>query len=208
MKEFGREYGLVFVSDFNIQNVRKFRESWPNKNESGRVKLGNLKAFFRFCSDRKWIEDNPAAKLKAGKVVEQSIVPITEKEFAKKILKACDEHSNKKNRTRLRALVLLMYYSGLAIRDAVTLRQDAVKDGKLFLRRTKTGTDVLCPLLGEVLNALKAVGSKIDYYFGRGSRNPSPQSVIIRVRYRRRLKMRRLPGFFRTCSAILASLTG
>jgi integrase len=175
MKDFAREHGLVFVSDFDIQNVRKFRESWPNKNESGRVKLGNLKAFFRFCTESKWIEDSPAAKLKASKVVERTIVPITTEEFGS-ILKACDKHTNTKNRVRLRALVLLMYYSGLAIRDAVTLKQSAVKNGKLVLRRTKTDTDVLCPLPVDVLKALKAIGSQTEYYFWSGK--SKPKSVV------------------------------
>jgi integrase/recombinase XerD len=171
LKEFALEKGLVFISDFDLDSLRQFRATWPNKNEAARVKLGSLKAFFRFCFESKWIEDNPATKLKAGKVVEQSIVPITEEEFVR-ILKACDEHSNKKNRMRIRALVLLMYYSALAIRDAVTLRQDAVKNGKLFLRRTKTGTDVLCPLPNEVLKALKAINSQNEYFFWSGKSKP------------------------------------
>jgi integrase/recombinase XerD len=171
LKEFALEKGLVFISDFDLDSLRQFRATWPNKNEAARVKLGNLKAFFRFCSESKWTEDNPATKLKAGKVVEQSIVPITEEEFVR-ILKACDEHSNKKNRMRLRAFVLLMYYSALAVRDTVTLRRDAINNGKLFLRRTKTGTDVLCPLPGEVLKALKAIGSQNEYFFWSGKSKP------------------------------------
>src|SRR5207247_3845675 len=103
-------------------------------------------------------------------VVETSIVPITADEF-KRILKACDGHSNRKNRQRLRALVLLMYYSGLAIRDAVTLKRNQIRNGKLFLRRTKTGTDVLCPLPGEVLVALKQIGSS-EYFFWSGKSKP------------------------------------
>ncbi len=47
----------------------------------GCVKLGNLKSFFRFCHDAKWIQDNPARSLKAGRVVETNIVPITSDEF-------------------------------------------------------------------------------------------------------------------------------
>lgn len=175
LREFGNERGLVFISDFDLDVSRQFRASWVNKNEAARVKLGNLKAFFRFCSESKWIGENPAQKLKAGRVVERTIVPITPDEY-KKILKACDEHSNTKNRTRLRALILLMYYSGLAIRDGVTLRRDAVKNGKLFLRRTKTGTDVLCPLPDEVLNALRAIGSKTEYFFWSGK--SKPKSVV------------------------------
>jgi integrase/recombinase XerD len=170
LKQFATDKGLVFVSDFNLDNLRQFRATWINKNESARVKLGNLKSFFRFCHDARWIQDNPSQPLKAGQVVETSIVPITVDEF-KRILKACDEHRNKKNCQRLRALVLLMYYSGLAIRDAVTLKQDAIKRGKLFLRRTKTGTDVLCPLPSEVLVALSQIGSS-EYFFWSGKSKP------------------------------------
>src|SRR5947209_2962576 len=37
------------------------------------------------------------------------------------------------NRKRLRAMVLLLRYSGLRIRDAATLRRERVRDGKLLL---------------------------------------------------------------------------
>jgi hypothetical protein len=101
-----------------------------------------------------------------------------------------------------------MYYSGLAIRDAVALRKDAVNNGKLFLRRTKTETDVLCPLPGEVLKVLKAIGSKTEYYFWSGKSKPRPQSVIISVRWHLCLKTPKLPGSSPIYSAIPASQTG
>jgi integrase/recombinase XerD len=56
--------------------------------------------------------------------------------------------------------------------SGATLRQDAVKGGKLFLRRTKTGTDVLCPLPREVLKALNAIGSQTEYFFWSGKSKP------------------------------------
>jgi integrase/recombinase XerD len=118
-----------------------------------------------------WIQDHPTRRRKAGRVAETNIVPITSDEF-KRILNASDEHRNKNNRLRLRALVLLMYYSGLAIRDAVTLKRDHIKYGKLFLRRTKTGTDVLRPLPGEALVALKQIGSENEYFFWSGKAKP------------------------------------
>src|SRR5260370_8367502 len=118
-----------------------------------------------------WIQDHPTRRRKAGRVAETNIVPITSDEF-KRILNASDEHRNKNNRLRLRALVLLMYYSGLAIRDAVTLKRDHIKYGKLFLRRTKTGTDVLRPLPGEALVALKHIGSESESFFWPGKSKP------------------------------------
>src|SRR5215472_9380621 len=49
-----------------------------------------------------------------------------------------DFHGREK---RMGALVLLMRWSGLAIKDAVTLeRQRLGKDGRLFLYRAKTGS--------------------------------------------------------------------
>ena len=174
LKEFAADKGLVFVSDFDLDRLRQFRATWANKNEAARVKLGNLKSFFRFCHESKWVSENPAVKLKAGKVTESKIVPLTVEEF-KRILVACEKHGNRKNRKRLRALVLLMYYSALRIRDCVMLSNEAVQNGKLYLRTTKTGTDVFCPLPKEATNALEAVREG-KYFFQTGA--AKPKSVV------------------------------
>ena len=56
-------------------------------------------------------------------------------------------HDFEHRRDRLRALVLLMRRSGLAIKDAVTLeRQRIDAEGNLFLYRAKTGVPVNVPL--------------------------------------------------------------
>ncbi len=170
LKQFSTDQGLVFVSDFDLDRLRQFRAKWTNENEAARVKLGNLKSFFRFCHEAKWIGENSAVKLKPGKVTELKIVPLTVEEF-KRILKSCDEHHNKKNRKRLRALVLLMYYSGLRIRDCATLARDAVQNGKLFLRTTKTGTDVFCPLPKPVTTALEGLPDG-KYFLWSGRSKP------------------------------------
>jgi integrase len=141
------------VIDFNIENVRKFRESWPNKNFAARKKLEATRAFFRFCNVSGWISTNPAAALKPGKTTDPQI-PITKPEFDK-ILKACNSYPNKRNAVRLRAVVLVMRYTGLRIRDVVTLRKDSIQNGRVFLRAAKTGTDVFCPLPPSVIAALE-----------------------------------------------------
>ncbi len=46
----------------------------------------------------------------------------------------------------LRALVLLLRYSGLRIRDAVTLSKSRLSGNRLFLYTAKTGTSVFVPL--------------------------------------------------------------
>ncbi len=47
---------------------------------------------------------------------------------------------------RLKALTLLMRYTGLRIGDAVTLGTARVTDQRLFLYTQKTNVPVLCPL--------------------------------------------------------------
>lgn len=171
LKQFAADKGLVFVSDLTVDDVRQFRASWPNKNFAARKKFEALRAFLRFCHVSGWISSNPALALKPSKTADKPIVPIRKEEFIT-ILKACDEYPDKKNRIRLRALVLVMRFSGLRIRDVVTLRKDHIKHGKLFLRTAKTGTDVFCPLPPEALDALEAIDAAGEYYFWSGKSKP------------------------------------
>jgi integrase len=65
-----------------------------------------------------------------------------------------------------------MRYTGLRITDVVTLRKDHIRDGKVFLRTAKTGTDVFCPLPAAALEALEAVKTSGDFYFWSGESKP------------------------------------
>jgi integrase/recombinase XerD len=168
MKQFADKEGLVYVSDFTVEAARRFRESWPNKNMAARKKLEATRAFFKFCQVSGWIGLNPASALKPGKVTSPVITPITREQFDS-ILAACDSYPDKKNRIRLRAMILVMRFTGLRIRDVVTLRKDHIKSGKVFLRTAKTGTDVYCPIPPMVTDALEKVGAKGEYYFWSGT---------------------------------------
>jgi integrase/recombinase XerD len=149
-----------------MADLRCFRESWTNKNFSARKKLEALRKFFRFVHDSGWLPTNPALSIKPPKVDQPPTLPFTQDEF-QKVLKACDQYPNKLNRVRLRALTLLLRYSGLRITDAVTLSKQQIKSGVLTLRTAKTGTDVRLPLPPDAVAALKAI--KTDtYYFWSG----------------------------------------
>jgi integrase len=174
MGAFGDEHGLVFISDFNLDRTRVFRESWPNKNLAAKKKLEHLRAFFRFCHDSGWVPSNPASKLKPPKITDPAVVPFTADEV-KGILKACDTYKPEGNAVRLRALVLLLRFTGLRIRDAVTLSRSRIIDGKLSLYTAKTGTPVYCPLPPIVLTALNAIPSS-TYFFWTG--DSTSKSVV------------------------------
>jgi integrase/recombinase XerD len=97
-------------------------------------------------------------------------MPYSRDEF-KRVLAACAKYPNQKNAVRLRALVLLLRYSGLRVTDAVTLSMSRIKGGVLTLRTAKTGTDVRVPLPPVALDALGAIKTD-NYYFwsGRGTK--------------------------------------
>jgi integrase/recombinase XerD len=197
----------VPVSDLNLDNLRQFRATWPNENESARVKLGNFRAFIGFCHKAKWIEENYAQDLKAGKVVDQKIVPLAPEEIAK-ILKACDEHPWKSRGVLLRAMILLMLYTALRIRDVVTLRRDSVRGSRLFLRTAKTGVDVFCPLPPQAVEALGAIPANGRWYFWNGASKPKSavgdyQKSLAKV-FKAAVVPRTYPQLFRhTCATTL-----
>lgn len=166
LKAFGEARGLRYISECDLDTLRQFRGTWTNKNYSARKKLEALRTFFRFAQDSGWVKTNPAKLIKPPKVDDPPTMPYSKEEF-EKVIKACDSYPNKRNAIRLRALVLLLRYSGLRITDAVTLAKHQVKDGVLSLRTAKTGTNVRLPLHPDCVAALDAI--KTDkYYFWSG----------------------------------------
>ena len=169
LKAFAENKGLRYLTECDVETLRAFRESWPNKNFSARKKLEALRTFFKFVYESGWLPTNPAKVIKPPKVNDPPTLPYTKEEF-QRVLDACNTYPDKRFSILLRALVLLLRYSGLRITDAVMLTKHQIRDGVLTLRTAKTGTDVRVPLPPNALDALAAV--KTDNYFfwsGRGT---------------------------------------
>ena len=173
-QEFSELHGHSYITDFDVDSVRQFRASWSNKNIAARKKLEAFRAFFRFVHESGWIPTNPTTPLKPPKITEPPTAPFTKEEVTS-ILKACDSYPDKTNAVRLRALILLLRYSGLRIRDAATLSRNRIQGDKLFLYTAKTGTPVYCPLPPFVVEALNAIPERTAYFFWTG--NSTPKSV-------------------------------
>lgn len=125
-----------------------------------------------------WIPNNPASKLKPPKTMPPPTVPFTAEEV-RRILAFCEPGGDRQKKTqsknvhRLRALVLLLLYSGLRIRDAATLCRDRIADCKLLLYTAKTGVPVFCPLLQFVVAELESVrGTSAQFFFWSGEGKP------------------------------------
>ncbi len=158
-------------------SLRQFRAGSPDAPLSAYKNLERLKSFFRFCHQSGWMKTNPALAVKPPKVDPSPTLPFTDGEV-KRLLDACDRYPvkgiyNFGNRKRMRAMVLLLRYSGLRIRDAATLQRDRIKDAKLFLYTAKTGSPVWLPLPPKVVESLDEVpGQNSKYLFWSGNGDP------------------------------------
>ncbi|MGH9681207.1 MAG: tyrosine-type recombinase/integrase, partial [Candidatus Acidiferrales bacterium] len=178
LQEFATDNGIRYLCECDLDFLRRFRASWPNRNIAARKKLEAMRAFFRFCWESDWIPSNPAIKLKPPKITDPPTMPFSREEMIR-ILAACDQYRGGRgqcgrvNAQRLRALVQLLRFSGLRIRDAVTLSRERIVNGKLLLYTAKTGTPVHLPLPEFVIQELEmSRGTNPNFIFWSGEGKP------------------------------------
>lgn len=137
---------------------------YPSSNTRQMVQA-RLKNFLRFCFDSKWLDRVP--RFSSIKAEEAPTLPLAAKEYAKLLAAIPDTFSGHHRfapgkAASVRALVQLMRWSGLAIRDAVTLRRDEIVFDKakalhrIVTSRQKTGTHVSVPIPKPVAKELLA----------------------------------------------------
>lgn len=136
---FSTEAGYLFAESHEL---RTLRIPVKNSGEAGCVsrhlegrwaisfqKLERPRAFFRFSYKRKWITENATTELRSPKISHRPTMPFTIEE-TQKVFAAVDRYvqetsaSGRENGRRLRALVLLLRYSGMRISDVVNLTVD------------------------------------------------------------------------------------
>lgn len=161
LEEFCSTAGVTTTDELTTDVLREFRASWDDSAISALKKFERLRTLCRFLK--------VAFELKAPRVKLKPTLPFTPEQMLK-IMDACAAFSTKgkyraKNRTRIRAMVLLLRYSGIRIGDAVTLQKERISDGKLLLYTAKTGTPVFIPLPDFVLAALDEA---LPFWNGKG----------------------------------------
>lgn len=170
MQNFALQRGLRFLKQFDFGTLGEFRSEWQEAPLTKAKKLERLRAFFLFALDNNWIDENPARRLKGPKVSHRPTLPFTQGEVVR-ILAALESFVDqtasrgKENARRLRALVLVLRYSGMRIGDAVRLSVDDVIGNKLVLYTQKTGVRVNLVLPQFVLDVLDATPKLAGKYF-------------------------------------------
>jgi integrase/recombinase XerD len=174
----------VYLHEVSTSTLTEWKALWPDRRKSSIAKKRRMaRAFFNFCVSQGWLEKSPAEGLsKPSGLDSPSTLPFSRAQYAA-ILDATyiyDQSLRTLNRAevsdqavRLRTLIQVMRWSGMAIRDTVTLRRDRLnQDNLLELRRAKSGVPVTVPLPAGVAEDLRNVpkgnAHNPDYFFWSG----------------------------------------
>ena len=167
--------GITRLDDVEIETVDLFRTKRPISAVTWIKELAILRNFFGFCVSRKWMSSNPAKEVKPPTVKAKPKEPYTQEEVVR-ILSGCDQLGRGPyERSRARAMVLLLRYTGLRISDVATLARDRVRNDCIYLHTMKNGKPIFLPIpsiLCDVLDALpepKGTKGESKYFFWSGN---------------------------------------
>lgn len=168
-----KEHGLCRLDQLQVSQLRRLRQAWDVNSTTAGRRHERLRSFFAFCLANGWVAQNPTNMLKRPVAFRGRPTDYFNRREFRRIVSATVEYGGGRDcrhrASRLRALVLLMRWSGLAIKDAVGLRRDCLDNrGALFLRRAKTGVPVFCTVAadGRFFAAQPAVGESQLFLFG------------------------------------------
>ena len=197
---FAKERDITFLRDFNSQNLIEWRQTWKDKPLARKKKFERIIGFFWFCVRRGWLHENPTATM--GRVIAKHVpTNYFNAEEYQRIVGATyrlDEDVERswapeKRGVRIRALTELMRWSGLLIRDAVTLECSRLEENKLLLYQAKTGIPVFVPLPPEVAELLRSIPPCLKpnprYFFWSGNGLPKTFVANWQRAYRRLFKI-------------------
>ena len=161
--------------------LTRFCATWPELYPSSitRAKLRErLRSFLRYCYEAQWLDRIPPVP--KFKIVEPETQPLTPVEYRRLIDAVFVAIDSKRDGPELQrkvyAFLQTMRWTGLAIRDTMTLRRDAIEHDerkrlyRVVTKRAKTGTPVAVPIPRDVAEGLLELPASGDYFFwsGRG----------------------------------------
>ena len=193
-----RVEGIEYLDELELDTLLNFRNTWEDGPLAKQKKQSRVIGFFWACVRRRYLTENPAIGLGKIKVVQIPPDYFPPDEFERIIAATYIRRGDrgggdvKANQTRLRTMTLLMRWSGLRIRDAVTLERHRLNGDSLLLYQAKTGTPVYVPLPPHVVKALENIppGPKPNprYFFWSGNGDPKSAVADWQRSYRRLFK--------------------
>ncbi len=153
IRHFADGLGYVMLDQFTPDDIDRFWANWKLGPRAKGKRLTTLRAFFRFCVNRKWIPESPVSsdiKAPVGSSRGANKAPFTDDEI-NRIIAACEKVKVEwKNETGtgewtgedLKDLIWLMLYTGFRISDATLFSIKRLHGDQVFVRAKKNGGDV------------------------------------------------------------------
>ena len=164
-------HGVYAVQGITRELLTGYCATWPSVYPSTQTRSAvrtRCRGFLRYCYESQWIPRVPL--LPKIRVDEAPTMPLNTEEFAR-LLEATATLSSPEPPRKVRAVVLLMRWSGLAIRDTLTLPKSAlIRNGhyRVVTARQKTGTDVSVVLPPDVAEEILTVKNSGPFLFWDG----------------------------------------
>jgi integrase/recombinase XerD len=194
---FCAEKGIRFVDELTLGVVQEWRGTWGVGANVTYKRQKEVIGFIWFCERAGWFPPNYAANLTTGlgKIeVKASQTAIFEPNEYKAIIDATYVYSDRPSvdshnsltigGERIRALTETMRWTGLSIRDAVTLEKRRLTQDpqtgldSIIVHRKKTGEPVYCPVPPHVAQMLATLpasqkgNTNETYFFWTGNGTP------------------------------------
>ena len=146
--------GYVMLDQLTPADIDVFYGGWNLGARAKGKRLGTLRSFFRFCTSRKWLAENPVnADIKppigANRLANKA--PFTDDEL-QRIIDACDRIGEVTwtsghgpgvwTGEDVKDFIWFMVYTGLRISDAGLFHMNRLRGNEVFLRAKKNGGDV------------------------------------------------------------------
>lgn len=163
--------GVFTVAGMDLELLTDYKATWPalypSTNTQHVVQLC-LRVFLNYCHQAGWLTKVP--KLDPIKIDQPPTTPLTDAEY-QKVLGAAKTK-------RVRGIIQLMRWTGLAIRDAACLKSDALlysssKTYRVETSRQKTGVHISVPIPDAAAKDILAGANKgADHLFYDGNATP------------------------------------
>ena len=188
LREYCERQTVFTVTGITRELLTGFCATWerhyPSSYTRSKVRE-RCRSFLRYCYEAQWLPRIPA--LPKIKVEEPPTMPLNDEEYAKLLDatyianprrwdgKISTQGFTAKTQARVHALFQLMRWSGLAIRDALTLEKTEIQHDeakglyRIVTNRQKTGTHVSVPIPENVaLELLAVLNGNERYVFWTG----------------------------------------
>jgi integrase/recombinase XerD len=177
LRTFCVQKNVYTVQGITRELLTGFCATWPDLYPSSTTRSKvreRVRSFLRYCYEAQWIARIPP--LPKIKIDEPPTMPLTAAEYTRLLDAVYGTVSDPEQRAKVHALLQLMRWSGLAIRDALTLKRGEIQfDGakqlhRIVTARQKTGVHVSVPIPPDIAQELLTLANgNPDYIFWSGN---------------------------------------